>query len=303
MLNRNKFPSFLLFSACFIIIYFLFDRKIIILKKSSSTRAEYLQDCLNLYKKLRNPDKKNIFRPPLREPPKELYDEFTDNGNFPITSLRYFNNAYSDSASNSSSSKLISSSQFYMLLQNVIQNKALGYKDTLLNKVMHEFKKNIEKKSMAVIGTVLPWVEAIAYHLGSSKVSSFDYTRKRYNISRLEWWHVNDFLDSSISNNKLETFDNAASFSSIEHAGLGRFGDPLSPYGDVEAVQQVHCMLKPGGLFFLGLPGSKDGSSFLVFNAHRIYGKSRLKLLFKNWKLIREYKGGHNIFVLQKHYY
>lgn len=62
-------------------------------------------------------------------------------------------------------------------------------------------------------------------------------------------------------------------------------------------------MLKPGGLLFLGLPTSDDGSSYIVFNAHRIYGTSRLQLLFENWNLIEQKASepnGHTIFVLQK---
>lgn len=87
----------------------------------------------------------------------------------------------------------------------------------------------------------------------------------------------------------------------LEHSGLGRYGDPLNPHGDVEAVQQVHCMLKPGGLFFLGLPTSSDGSSYIEFNAHRVYGTSRLALLFKNWEMVdKKPSPYHTVFVLKK---
>ena len=54
-----------------------------------------------------------------------------------------------------------------------------------------------------------------------------------------------------IASNSLEHYDNAATFSSIEHAGLGRFGDPLNPDGDLDVMSQVHCMLRPGFTTFL----------------------------------------------------
>jgi hypothetical protein len=60
-------------------------------------------------------------------------------------------------------------------------------------------------------------------------------------------------------------------FSSLEHSGLGRYGDALNPWGDVEAAVQTWCLLKPGGIFFMGLP-CKDAScseDVLVWNAHR----------------------------------
>ena len=112
-----------------------------------------------------------------------------------------------------------------------------------------------------------------------------------------------DFFDNALETKEIENFDAAISFSSIEHAGLGRYGDALSPYGDFDAVKQVHCMLKPGGLFLLGLPTSHDGSSYIEFNAHRIYGKKRLDLLLKDWTLlevVRSTDAAQAIYVLIK---
>ena len=87
----------------------------------------------------------------------------------------------------------------------------------------------------------------------------------------------------------------------IEHSGLGRYGDTLEPYGDYEAIQQVHCMLKPGGILFLGLPESGDGSSYIEYNAHRVYGTKRLHLVLNGWKLLdKKPSAFHSVFVLQK---
>lgn len=44
------------------------------------------------------------------------------------------------------------------------------------------------------------------------------------------------------------------SYSSLEHSGLGRYGDELNPDGDIEAAEEVWCMLKKGGYFIIGLP-------------------------------------------------
>jgi hypothetical protein len=70
----------------------------------------------------------------------------------------------------------------------------------------------------------MPWVEAIWYSLLVSQITTLDYTRKHYEKERLEWLHVNDYLDDLISNKrKIETFDASASYSSIEYSGLGRY--------------------------------------------------------------------------------
>lgn len=44
----------------------------------------------------------------------------------------------------------------------------------------------------------------------------------------------------------LPNVDYAFSFSSWEHDGLGRYGDPIDPWGDVKAVQRASCYVKPG---------------------------------------------------------
>ncbi|CAI5506478.1 unnamed protein product [Closterium sp. Naga37s-1] len=46
---------------------------------------------------------------------------------------------------------------------------------------------------------------------------------------------------------------------------------------------QIRGLLKPGGLFFLGLP---VGNDTLVFNAHRVYGPIRMPLLLEGWELL-----------------
>lgn len=49
-------------------------------------------------------------------------------------------------------------------------------------------------------------------------------------------------------------FDMLASFSSLEHDGLGRYGDPMDPYGDIKRLQKLQHYLNPGGLFLLAVP-------------------------------------------------
>ena len=96
------------------------------------------------------------------------------------------------------------------------------------------------------------------------------------------------------------------SYSSIEHDGLGRYGDALNPRGDLDEMRRLAALLNPSGLcpahppprtpptagapradrrggagaaglLLLGVPVGRDA---LVFNAHRIYGPRRLALLY-----------------------
>ncbi len=55
----------------------------------------------------------------------------------------------------------------------------------------------------------------------------------------------------------------------VEHIGLGRYGDPLDPDGDVKAMRELARVLARGGDLLLVVP---VGRPRLLFNAHRIYG-------------------------------
>ncbi|MBU6159305.1 MAG: DUF268 domain-containing protein [Bacteroidetes bacterium] len=55
----------------------------------------------------------------------------------------------------------------------------------------------------------------------------------------------------------------------IEHIGLGRYGDPLDYDGDLKAINELSRVLSPGGILLMVVPVGKENK--VVFNAHRIY--------------------------------
>ena len=89
---------------------------------------------------------------------------------------------------------------------------------------------------------------------------------------------------------KLRNVDFIFTFSSLEHNGLGRYGDPLDPAGDLKDVEMLSCVIKPGGLLYLGVPVGPDA---VVFNAHRIYGPMRLPMLTANFKVLNVFGPGN----------
>lgn len=54
----------------------------------------------------------------------------------------------------------------------------------------------------------------------------------------------------------------------VEHIGLGRYGDPLDPEGDLKAMGELQRVLAPGGSLYFVVP---VGQPRVQFNAHRIY--------------------------------
>ena len=64
--------------------------------KGCSNILNYKNACLDLFKHLNNPNPSLFHRPPLSKPPSDLLNEFTQNGDMPITKYFYFNDVYSD---------------------------------------------------------------------------------------------------------------------------------------------------------------------------------------------------------------
>lgn len=61
---------------------------------------DYRRNCFNLFDKLRFPNENLVFRPALKEIPTYLLDQFTQNGDLPLSSNWYFNEVFNDADSN-----------------------------------------------------------------------------------------------------------------------------------------------------------------------------------------------------------
>lgn len=63
----------------------------------------------------------------------------------------------------------------------------------------------------------------------------------------------------------------------VEHVGLGRYGDALDPEGDRKAIRELIRVLAPGGDLLFVVP---VGAARIQFNAHRIYTYQQIKESF-----------------------
>lgn len=66
-----------------------------------------------------------------------------------------------------------------------------------------------------------------------------------------------------------EIADSLSCLHTIEHFGLGRYGDSIDPDGHLKGFQNLVDMLKPGGTLYLSFPIGKRNE--VHFNAHRIF--------------------------------
>src|SRR5690606_7074270 len=69
----------------------------------------------------------------------------------------------------------------------------------------------------------------------------------------------------------------------IEHIGLGRYGDPIDPEGDIKACKELSRILAKGGSLLFVTP--VGGEAIIEWNAHRIYTYEAILKLFPSLKL------------------
>ena len=79
----------------------------------------------------------------------------------------------------------------------------------------------------------------------------------------------------------------------IEHIGLGRYGDKIDPMGDIKSIDELKRVLQPGGDLLFVTPVGKPR---IEFNAHRIYSYEQIleyfsPLVLKEFSLIPDAGG------------
>jgi len=110
-------------------------------------------------------------------------------------------------------------------------------------------------------------------------VDFYDYRPTPLSLSGLTVNHADitalPFPDNSISS--------LSCMHVVEHIGLGRYGDPYDPEGDIKAMNELSRVLAPGGSLLFVVPAGKEAR--LQFNAHRIYTPELVEKSFTALKL------------------
>lgn len=69
----------------------------------------------------------------------------------------------------------------------------------------------------------------------------------------------------------------------VEHIGLGRYGDPIDPEGDLAAISELRRVLAVGGVLMLVVPVGAEAR--VHFNAHRVYTYEQVLTNFVGFEL------------------
>jgi hypothetical protein len=213
---------------------------------------------------------------PPKEIPEELISDFTLNNTIPL-SYYYFNSLRIPGKTPIYTKAIVD-----RFINRIKDKQHVGYPllDPLIYRALDtKYKKLIEGKTVGIIGSRAPRYEALAIYYGAKPIT-VEYQKIISQDSRIRIFTVDEYNANPIK------FDVIFSFSSIEHDGLGRYGDPINPNGDLETMNYYKSLLKDGGLFFLAVPVGRDA---VVWNSHRTYGKIRLPMLLKGWKILDTY--------------
>jgi len=208
---------------------------------------------------------------PSKTVPKEYFKEFTLDGQIPILSW------YIDGTYSTDKPLEYLKTEIDKNIELIKQGKEnyYGSTDTWLYEALK--KHPIKGKEVAIIGSATCWYESIVLAYGGNP-TTIEYNKIVTDDSRLTILTVDEFSQHP------RKFDVIISISSLEHDGLGRYGDPINPKGDLEFMLNAkEKLLKKGGTMFLAVPIGQDT---LVWNAHRKYGKKRFSLLVDGWDII-----------------
>lgn len=109
-------------------------------------------------------------------------------------------------------------------------------------------------------------------------VDFYDYRPAKLNLNNLQ--------SKRCDLNKLAFNDNSINSLScmhtIEHIGLGRYGDAIDPDGDLNAISELKRVCSVGGNLLIVVP---VGEQKIAFNAHRIYNPHHFLSYFSGFKL------------------
>ena len=160
---------------------------------------------------------------------------------------------------------------FKLLSDNRLSNKLFAFEVAYLIVFIKEInpEKHVDISSILYFSTMLS---------AFIKIEFYDYQPADISLSNL----VTASADLTNLFFESESLESISCMHTIEHIGLGRYGDPLDPQGDIKAINELQRVTKKGGNLLLVVP---LGMPRIQFNAHRIYSFDLINNLFHDFKL------------------
>uniref|UniRef100_UPI00286A04D8 class I SAM-dependent methyltransferase n=1 Tax=Chamaesiphon sp. OTE_8_metabat_110 TaxID=2964696 RepID=UPI00286A04D8 len=118
------------------------------------------------------------------------------------------------------------------------------------------------------------------------ELASLNYSVTAIDIRPISLSHPNlKFIKSDICHPVLPiaSFDCVIALSTLEHIGLGWYGDEVGAGLDRQAVEKIHSLIKPGGSFIMTVPYGQRA----LTPVHRIYDRESLQSLVQDFRIVR----------------
>ncbi len=199
--------------------------------------------------------------------------EFTEDFSVPIYKRMHFN-----SASGNATEELNWGEINKNLIDNISFekiNSICHYPEALPSLINYSFAE----KEIMILGSSKPWLEILLFKLGAKSIKTVEYRKIRWKLcdqlsSRWKSFTFDDLLKNKVNGTEFQNINCFVSYSSLEHSGLGRYGDDIDPNGDINTLRLVKDRIDNGADFLIAFPLGNDS---ILFNRHRVYGKKRLK--------------------------
>jgi len=134
---------------------------------------------------------------------------------------------------------------------------------------------NIKPLKHIDISSFLPFSTLVSAFV---PVEFYDYRPAEVRLEGLQC-KEGDLMALPFADNSVECI---SCMHTIEHIGLGRYGDQIDPEGDIKAAKELTRVVRPGGTFLYVAP---IGKPEIKFNAHRIYSYDHVMALFNGLEL------------------
>lgn len=119
-------------------------------------------------------------------------------------------------------------------------------------------------------------VDGFVTHVASFRsIQVIDIRLLTTNIPNIKFIQAD--LMSPIRDELTECCDSLSCLHTLEHFGLGRYGDPIQYDGYITGLNNLACLLKQYGKFYISVP---IGPQRIEFNAHRVFSIQYLIELF-----------------------
>lgn len=135
-------------------------------------------------------------------------------------------------------------------------------------------------------------VDGFIAHLLSfgTKVNLIDIRALNVDIENLKFTCSDATNLDEIDDNSIESL---SALCSLEHFGLGRYGDPIDPEACFKCFEAINKKVKPDGNIYIAVPIGKE---HIEFNAHRVFYPSTIVDNFRDCELLEFSVAKNNVY-------